>query len=180
MKGKAKPASVSAEARKLSTPCWFVLVVGLPGSGKSHLSKPLESKGWVRVSQDDLGSQDEVRKLIAKSLKHRRSVLLDRCNVHPKERKMWLQEVRPYPNVTVEAVFLNTPIDECKRRVVERTGHPNLQGPGAASVVDDFLRGFEVPAEREGFASVHVARTLDESREVLRLLSSYPVSAKDL
>jgi hypothetical protein len=48
------------------------------------------SPGWVRVNQDDLGDADQCKVVLRKALKHGKSVLLDRCNVHMKERKMFV------------------------------------------------------------------------------------------
>jgi predicted kinase len=77
----------------------LVLFCGLPGSGKSTLAaevKRFNSTGtrddgsWALVSQDELGTQDACKREILRGLKHRKPVILDRCNVHPSERKMWL------------------------------------------------------------------------------------------
>eukprot|EP01127_Copromyxa_protea_P021302 TRINITY_DN7289_c0_g1_i2.p1 TRINITY_DN7289_c0_g1~~TRINITY_DN7289_c0_g1_i2.p1 ORF type:complete len:113 (+),score=18.27 TRINITY_DN7289_c0_g1_i2:140-478(+) len=59
------------------TSCLLVLV-GLPGSGKSTVATQLEKSGWLRVNQDDLGSADECKKLLDKGLKHNQHVVLDR------------------------------------------------------------------------------------------------------
>lgn len=72
---------------------YLIILCGLPGSGKSTLSHALVSFGWIRVNQDDLGSADECKKLLKKAMKHGKSVIIDRCNVHAKERKMWVNEV---------------------------------------------------------------------------------------
>lgn len=175
-KGKGKGKSGT---KKVQPECWFVITVGLPGSGKSVFSKSLESRGWVRASQDDLGTQDEVRKVIEKALKHRKSVVLDRCCVQAKERRMWLQQVRDCdPPVTCESVFFDVSADECKQRVMSRTGHPNLQGEGSGEVIDDFARSLEPPQEREGFSKVFVAKTMAEANSLARAVGSYPICVK--
>src|SRR5690606_41868988 len=69
-----------------------LILTGLPGSGKSYLSTQLETKGWVRVNQDDLGSVQECKKLFEKSLLKQKNVIVDRCNVHSKDRKMRSEE----------------------------------------------------------------------------------------
>jgi predicted kinase len=43
-----------------------------------------------------------------KALKHGETVIVDRCCVHPKERKMWITEAKKY-TTTIDCIFLNTP-----------------------------------------------------------------------
>jgi predicted kinase len=79
-----------------------------------------------------------------KYLKHGKPVIMDRCNVHPKERKMWVTEAKKY-TTHVDCLFLNTPIDECKRRAKERKNHPTLDIDKVDEVIDDFARGLQEP-----------------------------------
>jgi predicted kinase len=184
MSAKKKKQSSSSSAKKRTLPeCWFIVTVGLPGSGKSYFAQALEARGWVRASQDDLGTQDEVRKLIERALKHRRSAVLDRCCVHAKERRMWLQLLQRACDsdsspVIAESVFFDVGVDECKRRVLARKGHPNLQGEGSGAVIDEFARGLEPPQEREGFARVHTVRSAAEATLLARTIAGYPICEK--
>lgn len=101
-----------------SSPLDVVMTVGLPGSGKSTLSKLLVSQSggkWVHVSQDELGTQDECRKAIAKALKHRQPIVFDRCCVLERERRLWLQCFRDCPGLVMHAVFFDVPPAECLR-----------------------------------------------------------------
>eukprot|EP00754_Rhynchopus_humris_P027537 Rhum_TRINITY_DN15092_c15_g1::Rhum_TRINITY_DN15092_c15_g1_i1::g.137704::m.137704 len=130
-----------------------LLICGLPGSGKSTLAASLAGKGWSQVSQDELGTQDEMTKALEKHLKHGRSVIIDRCCVTPSERKTWVRRAHAAcakgHSVRVEAVFLDVPAELCKHRVRTRTNHPTL-GPDSADVVDEFCRGLKAPEKWEG------------------------------
>ena len=116
---KNKSSSSSSSSGKkgtASTPLDVVITVGLPGSGKSTFSKLLASQSggkWVHVSQDELGTQDECRKAIAKALKHRQPLVFDRCCVLERERRLWLQCFRDCPGVVLHAVFFDVPPAEC-------------------------------------------------------------------
>ncbi|KAH3761358.1 polynucleotide kinase 3-phosphatase [Pelomyxa schiedti] len=162
-----------------SAACWLVVLVGVPGSGKSHLATALEQRGWIRVNQDDLGTSDECMKLMQKSLKHRRSVILDRCNGFSKERRMWIREAQKFAPVNFEVVHLNVPIDECKRRVSTRRNHPTLHGPDASNVIDEFSRTMQPPNEHEGFSKIHVITDTASAAAVVRTLSGYSINLKD-
>lgn len=88
---------------------------------------------------------------MVKALKQNINVLVDRCNAHAKERKMWFHDMveAKLENVQLEAFFLNTPIDVCKQRVLTRKNHPNLMGEQGAVVIDQFVKNMEGPNQRE-------------------------------
>eukprot|EP00756_Hemistasia_phaeocysticola_P010252 Hpha_TRINITY_DN15002_c1_g1::TRINITY_DN15002_c1_g1_i2::g.125202::m.125202 len=135
-------------------PVPVVLVCGLPGSGKSTLSKSLERCGWERVSQDELGSQDECKKALQKAIRHYRPVIIDRCNVTPGDRKLWLQhakkEAEKGRSVRFEVVFMDVPNEVCARRAEQRQAHETLSPELAEQVIGEFCRGMKVPEKWEG------------------------------
>jgi len=136
----------------------------------STAAKDLEKHGWHRVNQDDLGTADECKKLMDKHLKHGEPVIIDRCNVHPKERKMWVNEAKKY-TTNVDCLFMNTPIDECKRRAKERKNHPTLDIDKVDEVIDEFSRGLQEPKGYEGpYANVYIVSTPDEAKQILKSL----------
>lgn len=111
-----KSSSSGGKKGTASTPLDVVMTVGLPGSGKSTFSKLLASQGggkWIHISQDELGTQDECRKAIAKALKHRQPLVFDRCCVLERERRLWLQCFRDCPGIVLHAVFFDVPPAEC-------------------------------------------------------------------
>lgn len=157
---------------KKSSSSRVVILTGLPGSGKSYLSTQLETKGWVRVNQDDLGSVQECKKLFEKSLLKQKNVIVDRCNVHSKDRKMWITEAKRLGVSNFECVFFNVPAEECITRVKNRKSHPTLKADNAEKVIKSFEKGLEKPIEKEGFSKIHVISTNTDARNVIKALSS--------
>lgn len=71
-------SSKSGKQEATSSSIFCLITCGLPGSGKSTISKELEKYGWIRVNQDDMGTQEECKKIMNKALKHGKSVVVDR------------------------------------------------------------------------------------------------------
>ena len=77
----------------------MVVLVGLPGSGKSHFCLDLfeeqgssehADKGWVHVCQDTLGTRKRCEALVTETLESGRRVIIDRCNQSVEQRKVYI------------------------------------------------------------------------------------------
>jgi predicted kinase len=139
-----KKSSGKKEEKDKSEGPYFIILCGLPGSGKSMFSKQLEEKGWIRISQDDLGSSDECKNLMEKSLKKGKSCILDRCNAHAKERKMFLNIAKQF-TTNFESIYFNISPEECIRRIEIRKHHPTLAPEKAREVVEYFSKQIHPP-----------------------------------
>ena len=129
----------------------MILFCGLPGSGKSTLSSFLKGKGWEVISQDELGTQNECVKVLEKALKKKKSIVLDRCNVTPSERKLWVRRARAVDtNIVIETIHFDVSPDLCKARAMKRTDHATVDSGSASDVVDSFCRGYKKPEKWEG------------------------------
>ncbi len=80
-----------------------------------------------------------------KALKHSKSIVLDRCNIHPKERKQWSESAVSFGATKVGLVWINTSVTECEKRCTERKNHPTLSGSDAPEVIASFAKGFKAP-----------------------------------
>lgn len=80
--GDTAPASAAPTPRK---PLLLVLV-GIPGSGKSTLSARLREQGWAIVSQDVLGDRRSCEAATARHLREGRNTVIDRCSLEQLHR----------------------------------------------------------------------------------------------
>jgi predicted kinase len=157
-----------------------LLLCGLPGSGKSTMASKLVKLGWYAASQDELGSRKLCEKYALKALKNGKSVVLDRCNLNDKERRQWIAFAKKQCSVaSVHCIYLNVPLDECKRRVASRKNHPTLgDGAESAQVLDRFAKGARPPTQREGFTSFRCVASQSEVDDAFAFAKQLPLDAK--
>jgi predicted kinase len=147
-----------------------LVLVGVPGSGKSTLSAMLRQESsqpahgdrqwegqWEVVCQDELGSRDACVEAAARHLRAGRRVLVDRSNFDRDQRRHWtaLATRERLPAAAVGAVLLDVPVAECVRRVQGRVGHKTLvdKGGSSAPIVRRFGSMLVPPSAREGFGA---------------------------
>jgi broad specificity phosphatase PhoE/predicted kinase len=157
---------------------WVVLVCGLPGSGKTTVRQKMVANGWSYVSQDEMISVDACEKALVKTLKAGQSCVVDRCNVTPSDRRLWMQyatravEKGLIKGVELhfEAVWMATPPHICKERAQARTAHETLSPEAASGVIDSFCRGLQPPERsgREPYDAVHFIASQEDAQTVIQ------------
>ncbi|KAF8167285.1 ATP dependent DNA ligase [Crassisporium funariophilum] len=149
------------------------ILVGLPGSGKSWLSKSLlsrDSSGWVHICQDDSGGRSSCETEIGRT-PGGKQVLLDRCNTSASDRKLWLSLASNWCESPV-CIFFDYDRDLCISRAQMRAGHPTLPpGSRVRNAVDQMLKVLVRPTLQEGFKAIITIRSFAAAREVLLRLS---------
>jgi protein-tyrosine phosphatase len=156
-----------------------VMLVGLPGAGKSTFATKLVAASWNRISQDELGRQ-RCEELAGQYSKQKNGkVVLDRCNVQATERRHWLELMfanttpssnKGSQNPRCVAVYFDVPLSVCVERVRSRTDHPTIRGGTAGSerIVRGFYERLQVPTAAEGFDQVQVIRSPEDAQQLLQ------------
>jgi atypical dual specificity phosphatase len=137
-----------------------MILVGLPGSGKSYFSSKLAENYPTRIiviNQDTLGSQTECEKLLMSTIKSDKSArcIIDKCNVTIESRKHW-STYSMIDRSHIVLIWFDYSTDQCISRVLDRVGHPTIEfgSEKAGSIIRSFSNRFESPTESEGFKKI--------------------------
>ena len=133
----------------------MVVLVGLPGAGKSTFAEALAKSdaAWVRVSQDEVGSRQGVEEMVGRlGRDHGARIVLDRCNVEPADRKYFVDLAMVSKGERVVCVyFAAASAEECTQRISQRTDHPTIPYGGGKRAVQGMLKVLKAPTASETF-----------------------------
>jgi predicted kinase len=128
----------------------IVVLVGIPGSGKTAIARKLYPD-YTRVSLDVLGSRGNERKEIQRALEAQEKIIIDNTNTTKKTRRRYLEYAERY-KVPISAVFVKCPLDIAIERNATRFGQEYVP-ERAVKMYFGILEQVDV---EEGFESVKV------------------------
>lgn len=158
----------------------FVMLSGLPGSGKSTYTEKLKEEGVIIHSSDaireelgdvnDQSKNEEVFRILHKrikdDLKSGKSVAYDATNLNRKRRIAFLNELKNIPCEKI-CVLVATPFEECLKQNNKR----DRKVP--EEVIWRMYKSFNVPCEQEGFDEVIVYYPKEEWKEYYGDVAEY-------
>lgn len=142
----------------------FIMLVGIPGSGKSTHAKSLSrNKNAIHLSSDSIraelygdeaiqGNPSEVFELMHKrtleALADGKNVIYDATNITRKDRASIMSKIPKY--VETECHIVWAPIETCIERDSKRERSVGKE------VIDRMLKRFQAPYYDEGFDSIEI------------------------
>lgn len=142
----------------------FIMLVGLPASGKSTYAEKLKKEGYNVHSSDaireeltgDVNTQDKntevfsiLHSRIKDDLKSGISCVYDATNMSMKRRKAFLDSIKKY-ECYKKCVLFVAPVETCK----DRNDNRDRKVPNEA--FDKMLRQFDIPMKYEGWDEIEV------------------------
>jgi aryl-alcohol dehydrogenase-like predicted oxidoreductase len=163
---RARRSTPSAATAKTDV----VIVMGIPGAGKSRIAKDYVGRGHVRLNRDERGgSLRDLASVLDEQLScGARGVVLDNTYLSRASRSYVIEAARRH-GVSARCIWLDTPLDQAQvnlvQRILERVGElpspeelralarrePDLLTPTSQMRA---VRELEAPSTDEGFASV--------------------------
>ena len=145
----------------------LIMLIGIPGSGKTTHSVELSKKYNAKVISSDkvrqtfVGIEEKddfptVYRLWIEELKNGVNVILDATHITPKVRKRTFDALEQY-DVEYDkiAIYFDTPVDVCIKRVEIRNQDPNeLFLP--LDVIESYGKNIVMPTKEEGFEEIIV------------------------
>lgn len=152
----------------------FIMVVGLPGSGKSSFLKDMFSGKNFHIHSSDsirkelLGNEndqtsnslifDTLHNRVKEDLRNGISCCYDATNISEKYRKAFLQEIKKIP-CEKKCYIIATPFEECVKRDSKR------ERKVGKAVIESMYKRFNIPTKREGWDRIFICYS-DNSRGI--------------
>ena len=130
----------------------IILMVGCPGSGKSHFVRNHLSQ-YECVNRDNLGSWQKCVTVMEKHLTEKRSVVVDNTNPDSVSRQRYIEVAKRY-NISVRCFIMSVNVDHAKHNNKFR----ELTDPSHAKIneiiINSYVKNYQPPTVDEGFTEI--------------------------
>eukprot|EP00538_Stauroneis_constricta_P000908 CAMPEP_0119554576 /NCGR_PEP_ID=MMETSP1352-20130426/7032_1 /TAXON_ID=265584 /ORGANISM="Stauroneis constricta, Strain CCMP1120" /LENGTH=307 /DNA_ID=CAMNT_0007601189 /DNA_START=23 /DNA_END=946 /DNA_ORIENTATION=+ len=157
---------------------FMVMLVGIPGSGKSTFARALEQAmpyKYVRINQDELGNRRACEALCRQTIDAKKCPIIDRCNFDEKQRRVWtnianeeLSLVSSNGRADVYVVSFDSSVTTCIKRCQQRAHHETVSPHEAAGIVRMMHNSMErVNGDRATYSGIYRISNPSEFQQTL-------------
>ncbi|KAK9296462.1 hypothetical protein QLX08_009518 [Tetragonisca angustula] len=130
----------------------IILMVGCPGSGKSHFARNYLNH-YECVNRDTLGSWQKCITTMERHLNEKSSVVVDNTNPDCASRQRYIEVAKKY-NIPVRCFVMSTSTDHAKHnnkfRELTNPRHVKIND----LVIDSYVKNYQAPSSDEGFTEI--------------------------
>jgi atypical dual specificity phosphatase len=164
---------------KIKTPIKFIMLVGLPGAGKTTFTELFMTNGMdIKVANQDMMGRSACEGSLLKFIKDSDITILDRVNSTKKDRKLWIENASLSPKKCL-CIYLSTPKFICLDRVKARINHPTIKKGGGQKIINGIDNKFEIPTIDEGFSNVIILEDEEDVRNYLKTWNCAKIEIED-
>ncbi|XP_011635937.1 uncharacterized protein F21D5.5 isoform X1 [Pogonomyrmex barbatus] len=129
-----------------------VLMVGSPGSGKSHFAKNY-LKEYKYVNRDTLGSWQKCIAAVQQYLIEGKSIVVDNTNPDPASRQRYI-DIAKKRNILVRCFVMTTSIEHAKHNNKFRELTDPSHIPINEIIINSYVKNYVPPTLEEGFKEI--------------------------
>lgn len=135
----------------------IVILIGLPGSGKSTFYQKVFSRTHLRINLDMLKTRNREMKILEACLATNQSVVIDNTNVKVADRERYIQWGKDY-GFRIIGYFINSSVDKCLQQNLRRPDDEQVPKVAILSKKRDLA----YPRIEEGFDLLHFVTIVDD------------------
>ncbi|KAI8131010.1 hypothetical protein FF38_04306 [Lucilia cuprina] len=148
------PLLEPTDAKIPSDECEMIIMMGLPGSGKSHfVQNHLAPLGYTVANADTVGSTQSCLKICEKSLVSNKSCVVDNTNVDVDSRKKFIELAKKY-KIKCRCFMMNVSVAQVKHNIAFRQLTDNKHSKINDMVFNMMKKKYNIPTLTEGFAEI--------------------------
>ena len=131
----------------------LVIMIGIPGSGKSTFYRERLADHYVRVNLDTLKTRYQENLLITKCIQQGKSFAVDNTNPTKADRQRYIPLAQK-AGYRIVGYFMESKIKDCMERNDKRTGKERLPAKAVAAISNQL----QMPSYDEGFDELYFVK----------------------
>ncbi|XP_025156927.1 uncharacterized protein F21D5.5 isoform X2 [Harpegnathos saltator] len=129
-----------------------ILLVGSPGSGKSHFAKHYLKK-YEYVNRDSLGSWQKCTAMVDQYLNQGKSVVIDNTNPDPMSRQRYIEVAKKH-KVPIRCFVMTTSMQHAKHNNKFRELTDPSHIPVSEIIINSYAKNYVPPSLEEGYKEI--------------------------